>query len=510
MNLSRFQSKAFFKLPSHSKYRQALLATLSLVLLLTLIPILYLSVFNAPCADDFNYSVYTYQTWQGSHSIVDLFRAALWTATNFWQSWQGTYSASFLMSLQPAIFGFEYYAATTILIMGSVLVANWVFSSRLCSKPLGLSIVENFTISILLTILMIQWIPSPVQGLYWYNGAVYYVFFHSLFLIFVCLVLSLSKEKSAVKFATKLGMSVFGAVFIAGGNYVTAFGSILFLIAITIFSLIVKNKAFFCGCSIILAALLVGFIFNASCPGTQIRSASIGAPRGIEAAMNAILNSIAVGVKYIATWTTSTVVAAIVLFIIILYPAICRQKIYQKFRFPCPIIVTVLSVCWICAMFCPPMYAEGDAGAGRLINIIYFDYIVLIFLNVFYYCGWYARLEFKPKLKPNMYTAITVLKHSIPLIAVILLGINFQSSVCLRAIQTLDTGNAQRYALESRQRNSVFMASTGKDVEVLPYSVKPELLYFDDITSDPYDWRNQSLAKYYDLNSVTLKTSPVF
>ena len=78
------------------------------------------------------------------------------------------------------------------------------------------------------------------------------------------------------------------------------------------------------------------------------------------------------------------------------------------------------------------------------------------------------------------------------------------SAVSAKAISSIISGEAQLYAQESRQRYELYMQSAGKDVLVTPYSVKPELLFFDDITEDPEDWRNQSLTQYYDLASVAL------
>lgn len=43
-------------------------------------------------------------------------------------------------------------------------------------------------------------------------------------------------------------------------------------------------------------------------------------------------------------------------------------------------------------------------------------------------------------------------------------------------------------------------------VVVEPLSVKPEVIFFDDITDDPENWKNISTAKYFDKKSVRLST----
>lgn len=96
---------------------------LILAAVVLLVPILRLAVYNHPCSDDFNYSTYVYHEWTRTHSVIALLGAAVRTAQLFWESWQGTYSAAFIMSLQPGIFGFGYYTLGTFLI-GNIL-ADW-------------------------------------------------------------------------------------------------------------------------------------------------------------------------------------------------------------------------------------------------------------------------------------------------------------------------------------------------------------------------------------------------
>ena len=78
---------------------------------------MWISLYNCPSADDFNYSVRTYTAWKESHSIGQLLGAALDTSVHFWKTWQGLYSSAFLLSLQPAIFSGEAYAVTGIIMM---------------------------------------------------------------------------------------------------------------------------------------------------------------------------------------------------------------------------------------------------------------------------------------------------------------------------------------------------------------------------------------------------------
>jgi len=45
-------------------------------------------------------------------------------------------------------------------------------------------------------------------------------------------------------------------------------------------------------------------------------------------------------------------------------------------------------------------------------------------------------------------------------------------------------------------------SDSSSDIIVEEIQTKPALLYFDDVTTDPTDWRNQSMSKYYSKNSI--------
>ncbi len=73
------------------------------------------------------------------------------------------------------------------------------------------------------------------------------------------------------------------------------------------------------------------------------------------------------------------------------------------------------------------------------------------------------------------------------------------------AIQTVVSGEAEKFSEEAQNRHELAIRSKGQDVEVMEHTVKPEMLYFDDITGDSTSANNMYYADYYGLKSVTLK-----
>lgn len=117
---------------------------------------------------------------------------------------------------------------------------------------------------------MIEWMPSALQGLYWYNGAMNYVFFHAVLLLLLCVLLSLAGEHPRRK-AGRTVLAVLLAVLLAGGNHVTAFVGILLIVGFGIFAAVKKRRQNLICCVITLAAMVAGFLFNVTSPGTRIR-----------------------------------------------------------------------------------------------------------------------------------------------------------------------------------------------------------------------------------------------
>lgn len=75
-----------------------------LILIVSLFPLLCLSFYNVPSADDFNYSVYTMNVL--SHQGIGAFLSGIGKMLiTTYQNWQGTYSAIVLMALQPSVGG---------------------------------------------------------------------------------------------------------------------------------------------------------------------------------------------------------------------------------------------------------------------------------------------------------------------------------------------------------------------------------------------------------------------
>ena len=92
-----------------------------LIFVVSLIPIILLSTYNFPCADDLGYSIYTRHAWVDTHNLFSVLGAAGRKVAESYQIWQGTWASIFLMALQPGIFEDGTYWIGTLMLLAALI-----------------------------------------------------------------------------------------------------------------------------------------------------------------------------------------------------------------------------------------------------------------------------------------------------------------------------------------------------------------------------------------------------
>ena len=187
-------------------------------LLICVIPLLWIAVYNHSSADDYSYGCLARWAWTDTHNLFRVFAAAGEKIKNTYLNWQGSYSAVALFALQPSIWGEEFYGCTTVIVLGLLLVGTFFFCRKTVTI-LGGKRITGDLIALVLTLLSIEFLPSPVEGFFWWNGSVYYVVFYALFLIETSLLMEVVQKDQCR--AGRLAVLCILGVFLAGGNYIT-------------------------------------------------------------------------------------------------------------------------------------------------------------------------------------------------------------------------------------------------------------------------------------------------
>ena len=81
----------------------------------------------------------------------------------------------------------------------------------------------------------------------------------------------------------------------------------------------------------------------------------------------------------------------------------------------------------------------------------------------------------------------------------------FKSLASYSAARSLISGEAAVYKAEQEERLQILNNPDIKNAVLKPFTRKPAVLFFNDITQDPSNWLNQAMAGYYDKDSVALE-----
>lgn len=488
----------------------AITVFLAAAFLLTVLPLILIAKYDHPSADDFSYGLQTSQAWAGTGSVIRVLAAAAQTVHDTYFSWQGSFSGVFMMAVQPAVFWENLYFLTPLFVLSLFLFGTLFLGKTVLMDYLKADRVSFLVICLTTAAMSVNFLPSAVEGIYWYNGAVYYTGFYSLSLIMFGLQLRLFQAESRKALTADSVLLILCAFLVGGGNYSTALTAALVLTIFTVLGFMRRKKA---RAALSAAAVLSSFAalaVSAAAPGNAVRKSDFA---NTPTALNAVLDSLKTALADLGRWTTLPVVVCLIFSLPLIY-SIVRNSSYS---FRNPILVLLLSFCVFAAQLTPPFYALGNSGPARLLDIVYYSYYLFLLINLFYLTGWVCRwLHGKSgTAERGISFAFTQTAEKYPLLlfvcfAVLLsaacAGTNRPGSITsVSAAVSMRTGEAAKYDDEAVQREKEYKASNRGNVVVDKFSVRPYVLYFSDIESNPANWRNEAVAKYYHLKSVVRK-----
>lgn len=420
------------------------------VLLFSLVPMFFIARYDLPLGDDVIYGGAVTKALAKDASLSSAFSAAAGVVTEKFTSWQGTFSAIFLMALQPGVFGLGYYQITPYLMLGALIASTLFFTYTLICSILGLSKRVWLTLGSVLAFFSIQLCVSPREGFFWYNGAVYYTLFHSFLLVLATLVLRLFRAPRAWVRAVFAALGVLLSAVISGGNYATAMICFELLVCAVGYSVYRKQYRLVAAFALMLLVFGAGMLVSVSAPGNAVRQADVIAsgytPSG--PVMSVVL-SLALGGAMAVGWFDLASVVVILLTVLLVGPALRRPE--WKFRYP--LLVVAFLFCVFASQFTPSVYAATSPGPYRLRNVAYFVYLLIVALSAAYVTGW-AQRRFSSE-KPRQGSAAMRGFIAYPVLTVLCFGLLLGASLCKRdvfetpsvlAVMELRDGTAREHA----------------------------------------------------------------
>ena len=457
-------------------------------------PLLYLGRYIHMSGDDYWYGIRPRFAWADGGGIPAILAEAAKNVRSFYVDWQGTYSSVFMFSLTPSIFGEQYYAVVPLMMLGMIFISTLALFYVLCVKISGSGLYNFWIFALMACFLQIEFIHSPAQALYWYNGAVHYVFMQGFAIFSLALMLAYfqivirgevknapspgSKKERTAKTILLILMAICGPI-AAGANHSTAlltieFFSIFLLLAVYLaHKHKTKQPLFFL---IPYALTLGGFLAATLAPGNSVRQAYFN-QMGFGVAL---LNAFSFSFRQLLNWLDIFVVLSLLLLI----PFIIKYARQTTFRFPLAPLVALLSYGLYASMFMPAFYAMGNEPISRNQNICkMFLFITLVF-NEFYLLGWLIKKtdakyweRLCPQRKGNLWAWCAYMAAIVIVFALSFASLDFVAKkatfVSFGAFDALQSGEAAAYHAEYLARLHHIKSSEEKIIYVPPYSVKP-------------------------------------
>ena len=479
--------------------QSALLAVLLVILLVLLIPLLSLSRYAVPAADDFSFSCETHAAVSSGGGIIAVLSGALSKTREVYSSWQGSFSAVFLMTFQPSIWGFRFYGLTTYVMLIPLVVSLFCFCMCLFSGVFRIRKSLSACVAAIAGIACTQFLPSPNQAFYWYNGAVYYTLTFSLMLFLFTSVIGFVLYGGG----GRLAVSCLLAFVIGSNNYVTALLSIIIFSALLVFLLLRRDHRLK---PLLLPFFLmaVAFVMNIVAPGNAVRQAFFPSHPG---PLEAIMLSFRYAEGKFIQWLDLRMLSCLLALVPILWAGALEAR-ERGIRFRYPFAVSFFSFCLLASMFTPHVYAIGFDGPGRIQNIYFDAFVLLLVLNLFWWFGWFSgKVSGKRPLSDNGIIKLVPLLSCwgagllCLLCSVFLLHGSLTSAA---AMGELRSGEAQRYYAEALERQTLLEDPSVEDCIFRPYQTEPYLLFFADMSEDPTSYENEDTANFYGKRSIVV------
>ena len=475
-----------------------------------ILPLIAIAPFDHPSADDFNYSVLTRHVWVETGSLSQVLKAAAETTVYYFNEWQGLYVSPFLQALQPAVFGESVYMAGPLFLLSAHVASTLFFFYVLVRKVWRGSKSQWLELSCIGLFLMIQLMPSAVEGFYWYNGAVNYTFFYALLMLMTGLTWYCDQTmRKAARAGLTVLLMLLGFV-LSGGNQVTSFAAVLFYLICGIVRCLGREKKKCLPLFLICLSVSAGFILNVTAPGTAVRQATCLDRPGVA---GTILLSISDTLSYMTDWLRPFFLVCLAAAVPSAFGVAQSFRRETGFSYPCPLLAVTGAGAVMSALFCPSIYAQGFSGNYRLINVAYFIFVILMVVLLVYMLGWISVkaeeagfLEVRKKLEESA-GRIRCRSAAVYLLVFLVFFYPVREELSgFNALTSLANGKAAQYDREADARIAqVREGGADEIVELEPFTVKPKVLFFEDLDRSPDNWKNEAMAEYYGCGGIVLK-----
>ena len=480
----------------------------TLLIGLLLVPVFVLAAFARPSADDFIYAARTHAVIQQyGFDLPRLLKAAWDTNVYYYENWQGLYVSGFTLAFQPAIFGNKWYGFTIICVLLPLFFCLYALARCVVLRLAPAQKRLPWALALLLTFAFIEGMPAPVEGLYWFNGAMNYLPYFSLAVLNAGLAFALCfrTQLGRGKIALFIAAGCLSSLVIGGGHQVAGLLNALVLLLATVLCARQHN---FCPLPAFLAAA-AGLLVNVLAPGTRVRTSGFAGAGLIEATVKSFILAAMEWIRWLD-------VPLLCLLALLALPLLhlARSTVLPDRVFRRPWLGAAVTFVLMWAMIFLPSYTMGGIGAGRLLNVVWMTFVLGLAATELLLLGWLERVR-----GISLHGIEAFCRHhakQLPLAAGCMLvlmacigshtvkeGQDSYFATSLEAAYELADGQATHYAAVLDEREAILTDESRPDVMIRPLNEdeRPWLLYYTDVKPGPDMW---GLTPYFCKQSVTI------
>ena len=471
---------------------------------LLLLPFLLGAPAAHPATDDFTFAAYTHPTWVQTGSILHVLKDALSYALRTWRDWQGTVTGVIIMTLNPAVFSIDGYGWHAVILLALCLLATGVFLRHFLEKRLGISKRVTLAAFLCLSAVQFLFLPDIVEGVYWFNGAWFYMGAQAVALLTLTLADRVCERGAAGVKAVLCAALCWALLFALGmDNYITAMMTAAALLMMALERAWAARQTGEIKPAVRTALMLipigVGLLLAVAAPGNQVRMATDGAHQsGMGWLIASILWTMRDAVKFILRFSLKTPLLALLL---LAAPTLCAQMNAKHEKgATCPPIGAVWLGLYLilCAMIIPHMYSSGYAGSGRVVNM-YHCYVLLAMPIAL--AMSLARMKEKKRdaLASRRGRAFC---YALAAAAFALCIAGGQLGNYQKLVSDQFDGTQKAYIAQFKHEYALCEAAGAEDDVLLPAWTVQTVTGKPTAYEDPGIWTNESMAQYFGVKSV--------
>ncbi|MFT2007183.1 DUF6056 family protein [Pontibacter sp. 13R65] len=458
---------------------QTFFLLLLLLGLLTLLPLLLLTAYNYPGADDFGFAVRdrTMGFWESQEY--------------FYREWSGRYFATGIMRISPLVWGsiagYKWLSALLLLAFGGALgwLAHVLFSGKL-------PWLQSSALAAFIFCLYVRQVPDITQSLFWLCGSLTYQLPSIMFLILLAYIARLIKSSNTGKNNWRVLVSAVLCVMIVGSNEMALLMtlSVLFLLVVACWQYREEHATHM---AILFGVAFIAALVAVLAPGNYVRMSTH--PRYAEFRWSIIYTSY-LSLMFFMQWGGLLLIASV------LYVPLWGYKLAITGRSD---LLKQVDARWSVLLYLATIFvmqflftwSTSDKATPRVENVIYFYFVLGWFFNLQLILVQYPGL-FKIRFFPSFKVAAFVL------LVVFHFSLNEQVAT---AYLDLVSGKASDYKNEMESRFHYLATSDCEVCKVPPLSAIPATIVFKDLAwhkANQDYWVNKGYAAYWGKKEVLL------